>query len=71
MLPGNDNVPVVPYDIVFWQSTVHDSVEDARTALALYKQYDAMTREGTFAAMLEDIYAEGRKSGWKINIRPL
>lgn len=45
---------------------MHDSVEDARTALLLYKRYLELQRDGAFSAVLEDIYAQGRASGWKI-----
>ena len=48
------------------QSTVHDSIEDARTALMLYKEYLVLQKNGTFNAVLEDLYAAGRASGWKI-----
>ncbi len=41
-------------------------MEDARTALLLYKRYLDLQRDGTFGAVLEDIYAEGRASGWKV-----
>ena len=49
-----------------FQSTVHDSIEDARTALMLYHEYVKLQRAGTFASVLEDLYAAGRASGWKV-----
>jgi PAB-dependent poly(A)-specific ribonuclease subunit 2 len=42
-------------------SGTHDSIEDARTALQLYEQYQRMDIEGIFEEELEDIYREGKK----------
>ncbi|KAF9380588.1 poly(A)-specific ribonuclease [Podila verticillata] len=47
------------------QSETHNSIEDARTALALYKKYLELTEQGIFQEVLEDIYNEGRKNNWK------
>jgi PAB-dependent poly(A)-specific ribonuclease subunit 2 len=48
------------------QSSIHDSVEDARTALHLYKKYVELQRSNSVAAALEELYALGRASGWKV-----
>jgi len=44
------------------QSTgTHDSIEDARTALQLYEEYQRMDHEGVFEDELEDIYLQGKR----------
>ncbi|KAI8829400.1 ubiquitin carboxyl-terminal hydrolase-domain-containing protein [Chytriomyces cf. hyalinus JEL632] len=47
------------------QQDTHDSIEDARAALLLYKKYLALTKEGTFEQVLDAIYEEGRKYNFK------
>ncbi|CAJ0827215.1 6249_t:CDS:10 [Entrophospora sp. SA101] len=47
------------------QTEAHDSIEDARTALLIYKKYLQFKSEGKFGEVLEDIYNEGRKYNWK------
>lgn len=46
------------------QGAVHDSVEDAKSALLLYKKYCEMRDAGTLQAELEKMYEEGRTNGW-------
>jgi PAB-dependent poly(A)-specific ribonuclease subunit 2 len=54
------------------QTDTHDSVEDARTvneinqALALYKKYLEIRKQGNFEKVMEAIYAEGKA----YNFRP-
>ncbi|KAJ3104577.1 poly(A)-specific ribonuclease [Phlyctochytrium planicorne] len=48
------------------QKDTHDSVEDARTALLLYKKYLEFSEQGVFEDVLERIYEEGRA----YNFRP-
>jgi PAB-dependent poly(A)-specific ribonuclease subunit 2 len=48
------------------QTVTHDSVEDARTALALYKKYLEIKAAGNFEKVMEELYAEGKK----LNFRP-
>ncbi len=43
------------------QTVTHDSVEDARTALALYKKYLEIKEKGNFEKVMEEIYEEGRR----------
>ena len=43
------------------QGTIHDSVEDARTALLLYRKYQQMQADGTFVATMVDAYTAYRK----------
>lgn len=42
------------------QTDAHDSVEDARSALKLYKAYNSFREAGTFDEKLDELYAEGR-----------
>lgn len=39
---------------------MHDSIEDARTALQLYEVYSKLLNEGRWEDELEEIYREGR-----------
>ncbi|KAF2360218.1 PAB-dependent poly(A)-specific ribonuclease subunit PAN2 [Trinorchestia longiramus] len=48
------------------QSVTHDSIEDARTALALYKKYCELQANGTFREELEALYHAGKKAQWKV-----
>lgn len=43
------------------QTDTHDSIEDALTALKLYKAHLQFEAEGTFDKQLENIYKEGRQ----------
>ncbi|ORX88696.1 cysteine proteinase [Basidiobolus meristosporus CBS 931.73] len=47
------------------QTDMHDSIEDARTALAIYKKYLLLKEQGLFEQVLEDIYNVGMKYNWK------
>ncbi|CAK9784309.1 putative subunit of the Pan2p-Pan3p poly(A)-ribonuclease complex [Cutaneotrichosporon oleaginosum] len=47
------------------QSKEHDSIEDARHAYLLYKRYREFEDEGRFEDVMEDIFAEGHKTGFK------
>ncbi|CAB4393897.1 unnamed protein product [Rhizophagus irregularis] len=47
------------------QTDTHDSIEDAHTALLIYKKYLQFKSEGKFEKVLEDIYSEGHKHNWK------
>lgn len=48
------------------QSETHDSVEDARTALQLYKHYLHMVENGTVAAEIQNLYDVGKERTWQI-----
>ncbi|ORX52131.1 hypothetical protein BCR36DRAFT_582638 [Piromyces finnis] len=48
------------------QVETHDSIEDARTALLIYKEYLKLKKEGRFEEVLEDIYKEGASLNWNI-----
>lgn len=42
------------------QTDTHDSIEDAHSALDLYKAYNELEKQGLFDQKLEKLYAEGR-----------
>ena len=48
------------------QREVHDSVEDARTALALVVKYEETERRGQVEDMLAKLYQIGHRSGFKV-----
>lgn len=43
------------------QTDTHDSIEDALSALRLYKAYQASESAGTFDEKLDELYREGKK----------
>ncbi|KAM8975802.1 PAN2-PAN3 deadenylation complex catalytic subunit PAN2 isoform 2-T2 [Pelodytes ibericus] len=52
------------------QGETHDSIEDARTALQLYRKYLELSKNGTepenFRKVLKGLYEKGRKMDWKV-----
>eukprot|EP00934_Nitzschia_sp_Nitz4_P005448 Nitzschia sp. Nitz4//scaffold106_size73319//39007//43304//NITZ4_005738-RA/size73319-augustus-gene-0.3-mRNA-1//1//CDS//3329532526//5438//frame0 len=50
------------------QQDVHDSVEDAMAALELYEQAMTWKQEGVFDKKLNDIYARGQQTDWKLGV---
>lgn len=44
----------------------HDSIEDARTALKLYKKYSELSSSGEFMSTLQRIYIEGQQLRFKV-----
>uniref|UniRef100_A0A673XRI1 PAN2-PAN3 deadenylation complex catalytic subunit PAN2 n=1 Tax=Salmo trutta TaxID=8032 RepID=A0A673XRI1_SALTR len=51
------------------QGETHDSIEDARTALALYRKYLELSRGGgnyEVRKVLKGLYEKGRKLDWKV-----
>jgi hypothetical protein len=42
----------------------HDSVEDARTALKLYREWQRLRDAGQLEAKIEEMYAWGKAHGW-------
>ncbi|TRX90839.1 hypothetical protein FHL15_008243 [Xylaria flabelliformis] len=47
------------------QLHTHDSIEDARTALRLYRKYQEYVEAGILETMLQEIYAKGLASNFK------
>ncbi|KAL9643366.1 hypothetical protein ABK040_014819 [Willaertia magna] len=47
------------------QQETHDSIEDAKTALRLYKKYLELKQKGTFISTLQEIYNIGRQTNWQ------
>lgn len=47
------------------QTDTHDSIEDARSALMLYKTYEDLEEQGIVDEKLDELYREGRKHNWK------
>ncbi|KAI5967563.1 PAN2 [Candida margitis] len=48
------------------QTGNHDSIEDARTALLLYKRYVEFSSKGEFESMLNHVYAQGNKLRFRV-----
>lgn len=47
------------------QQDNHDSIEDARTALRLWHKFEEFQDAGIAESMIEEVYREGKKWGWK------
>jgi PAB-dependent poly(A)-specific ribonuclease subunit 2 len=50
------------------QQDVHDSVEDARAAYALYLKALELKKEGKFDKFLQDLYVYGAARDWKLGL---
>jgi len=48
------------------QGGSHDSVEDARTALLLYRKYQQLISKGDLSSHLRKLYENGRDRQWKV-----
>lgn len=48
------------------QSETHDSIEDARAALRLYKKYLELEAQGILQSSLEEMYTVGKSLHWKV-----
>ncbi|KAH9843028.1 ubiquitin carboxyl-terminal hydrolase-domain-containing protein [Rhodofomes roseus] len=47
------------------QTDTHDSIEDALSALRLYKGYQTLESADTFDEKLDELYREGKKYNWR------
>ena len=50
------------------QQEIHDSIEDATAAKNQYRKALELKQEGKFEEMLDDLYAHGQKTDWKIGV---
>ncbi|CAN8022143.1 unnamed protein product [Ixodes persulcatus] len=48
------------------QSKMHDSIEDAKTALRLYRKYQQLEKDGKVIEALKEMYEAGRNLSWKV-----
>jgi len=53
------------------QLHTHDSIEDARTALRLYRKYQEYNEAGILEIMLQEIYAKGLASNFKPPVKTI
>ena len=49
------------------QTETHDSVEDAKTALSLYKKFKEMEKNGCAQHAVEKLYQIGKDCNWRID----
>ena len=47
------------------QGVVHDSIEDAVTALSLYREYLQLKKEDKLIEALNQLYEHGKGANWK------
>lgn len=47
------------------QTDTHDSIEDAQTALLLFKKYLELQAAGTFDTVMEQVYKEGARCNFR------
>ncbi|KYF46195.1 exonuclease, partial [Toxoplasma gondii ARI] len=52
------------------QQTTHDSVEDARSALLLYRRYNELRRNGTLEQCIQHLYRIGYSTKWSVPDSP-
>ena len=50
------------------QQDIHDSIEDALAAYELYVRAVELKQKGEFEALLDDLYAYGQKTDWKLGM---
>lgn len=48
------------------QSETHDSIEDARAALQLYKKYKLLEEQSKVGHALAELYEVGKLLNWKV-----
>lgn len=49
------------------QSETHDSAEDARAALSLFRKYEELKEFGNLDQAIEELYEVGSRLQWKVN----
>lgn len=53
------------------QQDVHDSIEDAHSALMLYKAFHRFEKEGVLEKKLEELYRAGKENVSQFHLRVL
>lgn len=53
------------------QSETHDSTEDARAALELYRKYKELESSGKLSESLKELYKVGNQLQWKVSKKKL
>lgn len=48
------------------QSETHDSIEDARAALQLFKKYKELEGQNKIGDALAELYEKGKTLNWKV-----
>ncbi|EPY19197.1 PAB-dependent poly(A)-specific ribonuclease subunit 2 [Strigomonas culicis] len=48
------------------QEDEHDSIEDARTSLRLYRRYEQLRKEGMFERVLDHVLTKGAETSWYV-----
>ncbi|KAK6023735.1 exonuclease [Ostertagia ostertagi] len=49
---------------------IHDSVEDARVALKLFRKWEELSKDGTLESVLNSLYTTGKQLGWRVDHAP-
>ncbi|VDK58491.1 unnamed protein product [Cylicostephanus goldi] len=49
------------------QDGIHDSVEDARVALKLYRKWEELKNDGTLDSALSNLYVIGKQTGFRVD----
>ncbi|XGW17743.1 hypothetical protein V3C99_002384 [Haemonchus contortus] len=52
------------------QVGIHDSVEDARVALKLFRKWEELNKDGTLDSVLNTLYTTGKQLGWRVDHGP-
>ncbi|RCN39386.1 exonuclease [Ancylostoma caninum] len=52
------------------QDGIHDSVEDARVALKLYRKWEELNKDGTLDSALNNLYVIGKQTGFRVEHTP-
>ncbi|VDP19052.1 unnamed protein product [Heligmosomoides polygyrus] len=53
------------------QVGIHDSVEDARIALKLFRKWEELSKDGSLDSVLNSLYTTGKQLGWRVDHAPM